>query len=271
MSPNQKPLVSLPMYTQRPDALAAFWQGLRRHLEDVGFTDLPKALDVPDDLMAHWASPALLMSQTCGYPLMHGLQGKVRYVGTPAYSAPGCEGAFYRSVLVVRAEDPARALPDLRGRIAAYNSDDSQSGYNAFRATIAPHAQSGPFFARTFATGSHARSLRAVRDGEADVACLDCVSFALAARADPAAVQGVRVLDMTAAAPGLPVVTQAAATDEEVMRMRSAWSAALTDPELRHARTELLLAGFEVIDPAGYDVIPRMRRDAEARGYPRLG
>jgi len=45
----------------------------------------------------------------------------------------------------------------------------------------------------------------------------------------------------------------------------------LADPVLDPARTELLLSGFEVIDPAAYDVIPRMRREAEARGYPRLG
>jgi ABC-type phosphate/phosphonate transport system substrate-binding protein len=264
------PLVSLPMYTQRPVALAAFWQGLRAHLEQAGLPDLPESLAQDPDLHAQWTSPALLMSQTCGYPLTYALRGAVRYVGTPTYSAPGFEQAHYRSLVVVRSDDEAQSLADLRGRRAAYNSTDSQSGYNAFRAAVAPLARDGRFFAETIASGSHVASLRAVRQGDADAACIDCVSFALIGRADPAATAAVRVLAMTPAAPGLPIVTALSTSDADVSRLRSGWKAALADPALADARADLMLAGFEVLDPAVYEAIPRMEAEAKARGYPRL-
>jgi ABC-type phosphate/phosphonate transport system substrate-binding protein len=263
-------LVSLPMYTQRPDALAAFWKGLRAHLGQAGLPDLPESLAQGPDLHAQWTSPALLMSQTCGYPLANALRGAVRYVGTPTYDAPGFEQAHYRSVIVVRHDDAAQSLADLRGKRAAYNSMDSQSGYNAFRAAVAPLAQDGRFFAETIASGSHVASLRAVREGDADVACLDCVSFALMGRADPAATAAVRVLAMTSSAPGLPIVTALSTSDADVARLRSGWTAALADPALAETRADLLLAGFEVLDPTAYEAIPRMEADAKARGYPRL-
>ena len=65
----------------------------------------------------------------------------VRYVGTPIYSAPGFEQAHYRSLVVVRSDDEAQSLADLRGKRAAYNSTDSQSGYNTVRAAVAKALQ----------------------------------------------------------------------------------------------------------------------------------
>jgi hypothetical protein len=53
-------------------------------------------------------------------------------------------------------------------------------------------------------------------------------------------------------------------------RLRSGWKAALADPALVASRADLLLAGFEVLDPAAYEAIPRMEAEATARGYPRL-
>jgi hypothetical protein len=59
-------------------------------------------------LLSHWRSDALLLSQTCGFPLVTQLPD-VQTVGCFHYSAPGCDGFHYRSLLVTRGKHPANA------------------------------------------------------------------------------------------------------------------------------------------------------------------
>ena len=75
--------------------------------------------------------------------------------------------------------------------VAAVNAWDSNSGMNLFRAAIAPHADGAPFFASVILTGSHQASLAAVAAGGADLAAVDCVTFALLQRLRPALVERV--------------------------------------------------------------------------------
>ncbi len=49
----------------------------------------------------------------------------------------------------MRSDDEAASIADLRGRRAAFNSTDSQSGYNAFRALIAPPRHRGALLRRS--------------------------------------------------------------------------------------------------------------------------
>lgn len=258
------------MYAAPAEALEAFWRGLQEHFNLEGVAGVPDTLDRPGDLQAHWRDPDLLLSQTCGYPLMTTLHGSVRYVGTPAYRATGCQGGFYSSAIVVRVDDPATDLPGLRGRRAAYNSRDSQSGYNALRALIAPLGHDGRFFAEAIETGSHRSSMAAVRTGAADVAAIDAVTFALLRRDQPDETAGLRVLHYTDPVPGLPLITAWSTADEDLRRLRSGWQLALADPELAEARTSLLLDGFEVLPVSVYDIIPTMAETAAALGYPDL-
>ena len=70
----------------------------------------------------------------------------LKLLATPIYSAPGCDGPNYRSLIVIAADHPARILDDLRGGICAINDWDSQSGLNVLRHIIAPLGQKGRFF-----------------------------------------------------------------------------------------------------------------------------
>lgn len=261
-------LVSWPMYAIDPAAVAAFWGRLRRCLADQGFDDAPDALTLPVDLLAHWRDPALLLSQTCGFPLATSLAGAVRYVATPRFTAPGCAGAFYSSAVVVREDEPAQGMAALAGRRAAFNSRDSQSGYNSLLALVAPLATGGRFFGGTLETGAHRRSIDAVRSGAADLAAIDTVTLALVRDHAPDTVAGLRVLCHTASAPGLPFVTSLTTSDAEIGRLRDAVAAACAAdaPEARALR----LAGTEVLAPAAYAVIRTMRDEAVAAGYPDL-
>lgn len=262
---------SLPMYDfpEVRDATLAWWAGLARAFRRAGVPDVPDRLAQGEEA-ALWADPALLFTQTCGYPLTHRFRHVLRPVATPEYAAPGCRGADYASVVVVRAEDPAGGLADLRGRVCAINGRASHSGCNILRRTLAPLAQGGRFFAKVVESGAHARSLAAVREGVADVAAIDCVTFALLARCRPAAVAGLRILAETARAPALPYATAAGAPDEQVARLRDGVLAAVADPALARAREALLIRGAVASTLADYAIIERHEREAAELGYPEL-
>ena len=134
------PQVALPMYLGAPDAVQTLWTVLHQALTLEGLQRLPDAVAWPQELHAHWLSPDLLLSQTCGYPLTHALQGQVQLVGCFRYAAPGCEGIDCRSVLIARDEHAHLKLDSFRHLRVAFNSADSQSGYNALRAMVAPLA-----------------------------------------------------------------------------------------------------------------------------------
>jgi ABC-type phosphate/phosphonate transport system substrate-binding protein len=251
-------------------ASAGWWTGLRRHFEAQGVDGLPETLTPDVHPIRQWDDAAPIFSQTCGYPLTHALAGKVRLLATPRYAAAGCAGPTYVSWVIVRRDDPARSLADLRGRRAAFNGRDSQSGYNVLRALAAPLAADGRFFGSATESGAHRKSLALVASGQADLATIDCVTFALVARAAPQEVAGVRVLCASAAAPALPYVTAASADDATVRRLQAGLLAACADPALADIRRALLIEGCEILPLASYEVILEMERDALARGYPEL-
>jgi ABC-type phosphate/phosphonate transport system substrate-binding protein len=263
---------SLPMYDlpEVRSALAALWAGLARHLAREGVPDVPRALAYGASLDALWSSPDLLFSQCCGYDLLNGYAGALHPLATPCYSAPGCVGPAYASVVVVAENSPARSLEDLRGGVCAINGWSSQSGMSALRAVLAPLSRDGRFFARIEVSGSHRASLAMVARGEADVAAIDCVVHALLVRHRPVAVAGTRPLGQTPQAPAPPFVTRAAAGDATVARLRTALCRAFDDPALEAARADLLLAGIEVLPLAAYHRIKGFERFAARRGYPVL-
>jgi ABC-type phosphate/phosphonate transport system substrate-binding protein len=263
---------SLGMYDlpELAEATDAWWRGLRGHFAAQGFRDLPEALNRQGDPVDRLKAPGLIFAQTCGFPLTHKLKDHVQLLATPRYAAPGCVGATYVSWIVVRTEDPAKMPADLRGYRVAYNDDGSQSGYNTFRALIAPIAQGQPFFGAMMESGAHRNSLALVKAGKADVAALDCVTFALIARRAPAEVQGIRVLCASATAPGLPYVTAATTSAADVARLQAGIAAAFADPALKETHAALLLDGCEILPHSAYDVIPAMEQAAIAAGYPQL-
>ena len=263
-------LASLPMYLAQRPAVAALWECLRQALADSGFERLPTELSWPQDLHAHWLSPNLLLSQTCGYPLTHALAGEVQLVGCFAYRVPHCEGIDCRSVLVARGEHAHLALEGFRGLRVAFNAPDSQSGYNALRALVAPLAQGERFFAGALPTGSHSASVAAVQAGHADVAAIDCVTYAALRRYTPQATRGLHIVGTTEAYPGLPLVTSRATSATELALLRRALRSVLQSAQTAPALEALDIAGFETPDIGLYQRCVAMRQSAEALAYPAL-
>ncbi|WP_342705597.1 PhnD/SsuA/transferrin family substrate-binding protein [Burkholderia arboris] len=266
----------LPMYNVTPRH-AALWRALLRDALDA-FASAGGAAgvalpDAPfDDLHALWRRDDLLLSQTCGYPYrMLGLRDAVRLIATPAFDADGCDGARYRSVLVVSARvhaGGATTLAACRGLRAAFNGEDSHSGMNAFRHAVAPHAHDGRFFGSVTPFGSHVNVLRALASGEADCASIDCVTFAYVRDALPELLKDIRIIGTTASAPGLPLIASRVLPETQIGALQDALDrAAAADAE--RARV-LRLTGFERLLPADYDTIARFAQDAAAHGYPEL-
>ncbi|ACI52145.1 conserved hypothetical protein [Gluconacetobacter diazotrophicus PA1 5] len=169
------------------------------------------------DLDVLWRHPALLIAQACWGPMAHGLAAHVTVIGPGRYDGvAGGSGTSYTSAVVARrATGPAVAPPPdgrailplavLRGRVLAYNAPHSLSGFLALRDDL-HQAGAGPdLFSARVETGAHRDSIRAVAEGRADVAAIDCRSWALALRHEPAAAQ-IHPVGWTARRPGLPFI-----------------------------------------------------------------
>ncbi|TCK37914.1 ABC-type phosphate/phosphonate transport system substrate-binding protein [Paraburkholderia sp. BL8N3] len=267
-------IAALPMYNASP-ALAADWRALlgRAEARLAGWLaargDTLSIVEPDGPLAAFWLRPDLLLSQTCGYPLVHALAGRVQVVATPAFDIDGCAPGRYRSVLVTGAQVDAPSLDACRGLRAAYNDDDSNSGMNLFRAAVAPLARARPFFASVTRTGGHLASLRALAiDRSADVAAIDCVTFAFVREHLPELANGVRVIGFTGDAPGLPFITSNAVAAGDVVRLADALDHAVRDDPALAQR--LKLRGFVRLPADDYPPILAIEREAVALGYPRL-
>ncbi|MDE2447015.1 MAG: PhnD/SsuA/transferrin family substrate-binding protein [Alphaproteobacteria bacterium] len=238
------PFASLPMYDwpeirQHTDR---FWRGLAMH---AGFEGL---LDRTTALAEVWRKPNMVFSQTCGYPFTHEFNGLLNYVATPHYEADGCAGADYCSFIFARKEAP---LEHFRGQTAVINNEDSMSGMLALKAIFAPLANDENFFGKTIRSGGHLLSLRAVREGKADVCATDAVCVALAKKYRPQDLEGLVEVARSPLVPGLPYVTRG----RDVEKWRIALQKTFADPDLAATREALLLKSVSDIGAGAYKKI----------------
>ncbi len=218
-------------------AVDAFWT----HLRAKSGLMLPEALERPAEeaeLFALWSDPWMVFSQCCWGPISLGMVPGLKVLAQPDYSdVPGGRGAAYRSALVARAGpscavpgDAGPALPaglDTVGRLAT-NARHSMSGWLALMEdaeVLRQRAQrderagmpDAPAL-KVIETGGHRASIRAVAEGRADLAAVDCRSWALALRHEACAADLV-VVGWTAERPGLPYVTSARTDTETAERL----------------------------------------------------
>ena len=201
-------------------AWAALWASLRDHLREAGF-DAPDDLCWPEDLMAHWRAPDLLLAHTCGKPFRDGLHNVAQVVGTIDFGLPGCPPGYYTSEIVVAADDPRRDLTAFAGAPWACNDTGSQSGHAAM---LAAAEAAGVHLGAPVHTGSHRASIAAVAEDKAALAAIDGQTWRIAVREDAAS--GLRVLMRTPPTPGTPLIT---AHTNDVAKVRQAVEQAFTD------------------------------------------
>jgi ABC-type phosphate/phosphonate transport system substrate-binding protein len=250
------------MYVAPPRVREAQEQWLTRVLEILSATRLDaQALD----LKQLWLSPQLLLTQTCGYPLMKFLRGQVQVVGRPVYQLPHSAGGNHCSLIVARADDPRQRLEDFRGSHGLLNAQDSNSGMNLFRHTLAPLQRDGQFFAQVSLTGGHRNSLVAIKAGEGDLAAIDSVTFDYLARDRSEEIAGVKVIARTASGPCLPYITRIGA---DAQGIREAMNQALKD--LPEVAAVLVIAEVLPASEADYQVLLQYERAAMDMGITQL-
>ena len=112
--------------------------------------------------------------------------------------------------------------------------------------------------------------MAAVAEGRADIAAIDCVSFALLARGRPDLIERVAVVAESPRSPSLPFIASARLGPKVIATVREALFAALADPALAEARATLGLKGAHPASSADYDRVMEIERGAAAAGYRRL-
>ncbi|MFS2158115.1 phosphate/phosphite/phosphonate ABC transporter substrate-binding protein [Pseudomonas sp. Pseusp122] len=251
-------LAELLMYVAPPRVCEAQQTWLREILRRLNAERLSAdGLDLP----RLWLSPDLLLTQTCGYPLMTRLQGKVQVVGRPVYHLPHSADGNHCSLLLVREDDPRQNLADFYGSHGLLNSADSNSGMNLLRQRLAPLQRDGRFFAQVSFSGGHRDSLRLLKARRGDLAAIDSVTYDYLARDHSEEVTGLRILIESAASPCLPYIT---ARDVDPEPIRQAMNSALLAlPEVAE-----ILAIEQVLpaSEADYHVLLDYEREAQALG-----
>ncbi|KAF1010477.1 MAG: hypothetical protein GAK32_01476 [Pseudomonas fluorescens] len=218
------------------------------------------------DLRALWRSPELLLSQTCGYPLMTELRGQVRLIGRPRYELPHSSAGHHCSLLLTREDNDREALADFAGSRGVINGHDSNSGMNLLRERLAPLQQGGRFFASVRISGAHRESLRWLREDRADLAAIDSVTYDYLARFAPEEVAGLRIVTRSAPSPTLPYIGATGLSEQGVLEIRQAMNQALQD--LPDVVDTLGIHAVLPAQEADYQVLMDYQQQAQAAGYP---
>jgi ABC-type phosphate/phosphonate transport system substrate-binding protein len=234
------------MYPFAPlrDAYDTFWSVLRAHLP--ASVDAPPSLAWDVDLGDAWASPELILGQTCAWPLAT-MQRHLTAIGSFDVVAPFAEGGRYRSVLVAAKPlgiEQWKANPDT---VVARNGPDSLSGW------ISLQWAWGGVPERLITTGGHVASMRAVATGQAHVASIDALTFEFVAAHDPALVGPLHIIGHGPMVPTLPLAAHRDVAQVEAFR--AALAATVADPRAAAAGARLRIRGFVSFDDAEYQTV----------------
>jgi phosphonate transport system substrate-binding protein len=180
-----------------------------------------------------------------------------RYGGRPVYFTD----------VVVRRDRPPRAFSDLRGAAWAYNDEGSHSGYNLVRHHLLALGETGGYFGRTVAAGSHQNSIRMVLDAEVDAAGVDSVVLELETAARPELEEVLRTIASIGPSPIPPVVVARGLEASLKARLRALFLTMSADATGRAILADGRMAGFVPVRDADYDPIRAMVRRAEAAGF----
>ena len=276
-----KPLIACSrMYNLTP-ALAQRWARLFEHVAataGIPLENIPHAAPAP--LEALWSREDLGLVFLCGRPfLQYGCRHRPVAAPLPAdviavhpeERLPGAlpTGSVYRSLLLTRELDGPRSLEESFGLRVGFMAAHSQSGYNALRARLAPHAlRRGTSRLFACAKGPYPSPnalLAALAEGDIDLAPVDSYAFALYLRHAKTLIKGLHPIDATdwtampflAASPGIDDDTVHALT-EACLSLHNSAGDLLRD---------LGLKGFTPVRPARYAALAAQEAAAVSEGY----
>lgn len=184
---------------ENADAHDRLWNAIHAEAMTRGVA-LPEHLTRGVSEDALWSAPDLILGQICNLPFRQTYYDRLHVIGAMDYGVDHLDAGFYDSVIITRPEHIDADVSKLR---FAYNATESNSGWDAAHLWAEKNTtQLNP----TLETGGHRASLKAVAQGQADIAALDCITFRQCLKWDAEA-HAVVVKDRTAATPGMLLVT----------------------------------------------------------------
>ncbi|MCE2517100.1 MAG: PhnD/SsuA/transferrin family substrate-binding protein [Alphaproteobacteria bacterium] len=197
----------------------------------------------------------LALGQICGIDYVRAPAGHYHYLATFSVADTSFPAGHYNSLLVATKGAGFDLMRDYDAATTpvAINQAGSFSGALALKANLMDAGLDLPEAVKF--SGGHLASMEMVAEGQAALAAIDRLSFAMARAQSPDMVAGVDVVGETAMVPGLPFICSpklpAEARAQVTANLLSLPEAAFW-PELAAA---LALRGVDAINPAAYDAI----------------
>jgi phosphonate transport system substrate-binding protein len=196
----------------------------------------------------------------CGYPyLQHAAE--LDLVAVPVWRGR----PLYQSYLIVAADDPAAALPDLRGGVHAFSDPDSNSGFLVTATDLLRLGErADSFFSRTIFTYGHRNVVRAVAGGLTRSGSVDGYVWEALATLEPELTARTRVISRSEWL-GFPPICSARGglAEEPVRALRRALLGMASSAVGRQALAALQLDGFRPAPPGLFDGIAARMAELE--------
>lgn len=196
----------------------------------------------------------------CGFPyLQH--EDTLALLGVPVWrGAP-----LYQSYLIVGADDPAMALPDLQGGTHAFSDPDSNSGWLVTASDLARIGERPEtFFQRSLFAYGHRNVVRAVAGGLTRSGSVDGYVWEALALVDPGLTARTRVISRSEDLGFPPFVTRRDRSgDAAAVALQAALLGLGTTPEGAAALALLQLDGVIAGNAALFDGIRARMRDVQ--------
>ena len=106
---------SLPMYDlpEIQEVTDAWWRGVAKHMKQQGVNGVPSALVRGVPLGDHWKAGNLLLSQCCGFNVVHGHKQYLSVLMLTDWDASGCEPNKYSSYFTAHEDSPYEQFSQL--------------------------------------------------------------------------------------------------------------------------------------------------------------
>ena len=204
-------------------------------------TGLGGELDRTKGVEEIWRHESLLVSQACGLDLFLN-DAPIEPFAVPVFDLASAPKHYFSFI-----------VGDVNGSRAAVNSLSSRSGYSALLTVCEPEEE-------LLVTGSHLASLAALREGRADVAAIDAVTWGIVERTAPELLRGIEVVARSSEALAPPYVTRRGKDTSELLGRLSA--AVQSSPD---ASRQLGLVGVEPVGREDYRPILEEYKRVNAR------
>ena len=224
-------------------------------------TEVPNA-SVHADLIRHWSGARMLLSQSCGLPLIEELHTSVNVVGTPLWTDVSDDHGRYSTVIVVHKSLDITSIDQAHGLRPVVNNTQSLSGWCSLGIALANTANYSAVATPYVQSGGHAASLQMLQDGDANIASIDSATYRLLSRHRPALVENVRVIGYGPAVPATPIiVSKSSAVDaDELYRVVSG---VFGRSDLRASLADIGISGFVRLANSDYDMLSDLVKTAE--------